>query len=115
SAVNGGSPVVADPGNAVQTISISGTNFVSKPTVFVTWTGGSKTLSSTQVTFTSSTQLQMSIQLGAVADTWSVRVTNPDGQISNTKSFTVNAGISALSITSTAFNPSTATVGVGYI
>src|SRR5437763_10139055 len=68
SSVNGGNPVVADPGNAVQTISISGANFVNKPTVFVTWTGGSKTLSSTQVTFTSSTQLQMSIQLGTVAD-----------------------------------------------
>ena len=87
-------PITADPNNNAQTLTINGANFVSKPTVYVTWTApspGSKTLSASQVTFINSSQLTMSIQLGKIADSWTVKVTNPDGQPSNVAGFTVNA------------------------
>ena len=38
-------PIAADASNNAQTLTIMGTNFVSTPTVLVTWNGGSKTLS----------------------------------------------------------------------
>jgi hypothetical protein len=85
------SPNPVTGSTSAQTITINGANFVNKPTVFVTWTGGSSTLSSTQVTFVSSTQLQMSINVQNDPDNWTVRVTNPNGQVSNTFGFTVVA------------------------
>jgi hypothetical protein len=85
------SPNPVTGSTSAQTVTINGTNFVNKPTVFVTWSGGSSTLSSGQVTFLSSTQLQMSINVQNDPDTWTVRVTNPNGQASNTFGFTVVA------------------------
>lgn len=82
-------PIAADPADGNQILTINGANFVNKPTVAVTWTGGGSTLSSAQVTYVSSTQLTMSIKLGAVADNWTVNVKNPDGQKSNTFGFQV--------------------------
>ena len=86
------SPVIGSSNN--QTVTINGTGFVNKPTVFVAWTGGSRTLDSGQVTYISSTQLQMLITTGVVADSWTVRVTNPDAQSSGTVGFQVAAPVS---------------------
>ena len=59
-------PITADPGNAYQTLTINGANFVNKPTIILTWTGQSGyTVAASQVTFVSSTQLTISITLGA--------------------------------------------------
>ncbi len=83
------SPNPVTGSNADQQITINGTGFVNKPAVSLTWTGGSTTLGTGQVAFLSSTQLQMTITTQINADTWTVRVTNPDGRISNTASFNV--------------------------
>ena len=86
------SPLIADAGNAFQTVTLNGANFVSKPTVTLTWTGQpGYTVPSSQVTFVSASRVDLSIQLGAVADYRSVRVQNPDAQLSNIKQFTVSA------------------------
>ncbi len=78
-----------------QTITINGATFVSKPTVTLTWTvpplppAGGYVVPGAQVTFVSSTQVQMSITTTTAPDTWTVKVTNPDGRSSNTVNFTV--------------------------
>jgi len=75
-----------------QTITIIGTNFVNKPTVTLTWTGQPNyTVPSAQVTFISSTQVQMAITTTTTPDTWTVKVTNPDGQSSGQFQFQVVA------------------------
>lgn len=73
-----------------QTIMIYGTGFVNKPTLTLTWTGQSGyTVPTAQVTYVSSTQLQMAITTTTTADNWTVKVTNPDGQGSNIAGFAV--------------------------
>jgi hypothetical protein len=72
-----------------QTITINGTNFINKPWITVTWSSGAKVLASSEVTFLSSTQLQMTIITSSAADNWTVKVTNPNGNGSNTWPFTV--------------------------
>ena len=44
----------------------------------------SKTLTPGEVTFLSSAQIQMTINTSTTADNWTVKVTNPDNQVSNT-------------------------------
>jgi hypothetical protein len=62
----------------------------NKPTVTLTWTGrAGYTVRAAQVTFLSSTQLQMSITTTTTADNWTVKVTNPDWKVSNTVGFQV--------------------------
>ena len=101
------SPNPVTGSTSAQTVTINGANFVNKPTVFVTWTGGSSTLSSGQVTFVSSTQLRMSINVQNDPDTWTVRVTNPNGQASNTFGFTVVAPTPIVSSLTTSPSPPT--------
>ncbi len=72
-----------------QWVTLSGSNFQSGLSVYVTWTGGSKTLSSSQVVVDSSSQVRIYINTWTDPDTWTVQVTNPDGQVSNTASFSV--------------------------
>jgi PKD repeat protein len=102
--ISGVNPNPLTGSTSQQTVTINGTNFVNKPTVFVTWKGGSSTLSSGQVTFVSSTQLQMSINVQNDPDNWTVRVTNPSGTQSNTFGFTVVAPTPLITNLST--NPS---------
>lgn len=110
--VSGVSPNPVTGSASQQTITINGTNFANKPTVAVTWTGGGSTLSATQVTYVNSTQLQMAIMTSITADSWTVRVTNPDGQSSNTASFTVTAPVAAAPTIST-FNVNPSTISLG--
>jgi hypothetical protein len=56
--------------NSPQTLTINGAGFVNKPSVFVTWSTGSMTISASGVTFLSSTQLQMSITTQTNPDIW---------------------------------------------
>jgi surface antigen len=111
-------PITADANDNPQTLTINGANFVSKPTVVVTWTKpspGSATLSSSEVSFISSSQLTMTIQLDKIADNWTVKATNPDGQSSSAVGFVVNAPVApAPSISSVSPNPITADAANGY-
>ena len=88
------SQIKADPANAYQSVTINGANFVSKPSILVTWTNpslGSATLLSSNVTFVSSSQLAISIRLGQVADSWTIKVSNPDGKTSDVQRLQVLA------------------------
>ncbi|KHE91486.1 MAG: hypothetical protein SCABRO_02775 [Candidatus Scalindua brodae] len=89
--INNVSPNPVTGSDSQQTVTLTGTDFLSGLTVFVTWTGGSKTLSSSQVVVDSTTQVRIFITTLTDPDTWTVRVTNPDDQQSNTKSFNVIA------------------------
>jgi hypothetical protein len=95
--------------NSQQTITINGANFVNKPALTLTWSGQSGyTVPTGQVTYISSTQLQMAITTTTAPDNWSVRVTNPNGQYSNAAGFTVAApSAAAPSISSVSPNPVT--------
>ena len=85
-------PIIADAANNYQTLTVSGANFVNKPTVVLAWTGQpGYTLPASQVTFLSISQLTISVKLGAAADNWTVKVVNPDNQSSSAVGFTVNA------------------------
>lgn len=116
-----------------QTITLTGSNFQSGLTVTVSWTGGSKVLSSSQVIVDSSSQVRIFITTTTTPDNWWVKVTNPDGQSSNTINFsvvglpptadttppTVPTGLTATAVSSSeidlSWNASTDDVGVaGY-
>ena len=69
-----------------QTLTIIGKGFVSSPTVAVSAPGQAlQVVPASRVTFVSRTQLQVTVAVDTVG-TWALRVTNPDGQISNTLS-----------------------------
>ena len=82
----------------MQTISINGTGFANPSTVAVTWTGGSKTLSSGEVSFVNSTLVQMTINTSTTADNWTVKITNPNGQVSNAFGFLGSVPLSSCSV-----------------
>ena len=81
----------------------------NKPTLTLSWTGrAGYTVPSEQVTFVSSTQVQMSITTTTAPDNWTVKVTNPDGKVSNTAGFAVVAPTNAApTISSVSPNPVT--------
>src|SRR6267143_1809770 len=92
-------PITADAANGYQTLTINGANFVNKPTLVLTWTGQpGYTLPASRVAYVSSSQLTMSIHLGAAADNWTVRAVNPDSQTSSAVGFQVLAPTPAPSI-----------------
>src|SRR5205814_959863 len=93
--INSVSPSPVTGSASSQTISINGTGFINKPTVTVTWTGGSKVLTSAEVVFYSATLLQMTINTSTLADTWSVTASSPANLVSNVLSFQVVAAASA--------------------
>ena len=71
---------------------MNGTNFQSGLTVTATFpSGGSTTLSGTQIQNVTAGSFQLLITLNA-AGTWGLQVNNPGGQTSNTFSFSVAAG-----------------------
>ena len=91
---------------SAQTISIYGSNFVSKPSLTLTWTNQPNfPVPASQVTFVSSTEVQMTIVTGTTPDYWTVKVTNPGGAPSNVYGFTVVAPTPT--ITSVVPNPVT--------
>ncbi len=89
-----------------KTITIEGADFLNKPTVSLRWTfpplppTGGYIVPDAQVTFVSSTQVQVSIKTTTAADTWTVQVTNPDGQTSRPFTFAVLAPAPVVTVTS---------------
>ncbi len=80
--------------DSLQTISVNGTGFVNKPTLTLSRTGQpSYSVPATQVVFVNSKQVLMSIRTTTTPDNWTVKVTNPDAQSSNTVGFTVVAPV----------------------
>jgi hypothetical protein len=79
--------------NNYQVFTINGANFVNGATVQVGFHDNNYTWQSTSSlpTFVSSSQMTIQIKTGLTADTWNVRIQNPDGQTSNTVNFTVTA------------------------
>jgi peptidoglycan/xylan/chitin deacetylase (PgdA/CDA1 family) len=98
------SPAYVTAGAPAFTLAVSGTNFVSGAKV--RWNGADRT-----TTFVSATQLQASIPAADVpsAGTIPVTVLNPDGGLSNTVNFTVNAPVPPPSVTG--LSPSYVTAG----
>jgi PBP1b-binding outer membrane lipoprotein LpoB len=73
-----------------QTLTINGNSFKSGATLtFVRPTGANLNSDPTKLTFVSSNRLNYEFNNAGLAGTWTVRVNNPDGQISNSVSFLV--------------------------
>jgi pseudomonalisin len=74
-----------------QTLTINGSGFQSGSTLSVKLTSGGVviTVPGSAITFVSSSKLTMLVNVGASARTYSVVVTNPSGQVSNTATLTV--------------------------
>ena len=91
--------------NGDQTVYINGSGFVSGNglKVHVTWPNGQGDLTGSQVSFVSSNQLSIRINVGTVAANWTARVINPDGGQSNIFNFSVT--VQGLTITSMNPNP----------
>jgi pimeloyl-ACP methyl ester carboxylesterase len=70
--------------NSAVTLTLHGTNFVSGAKVQVAYAGNGYSFvdTNTNATFVSSTTLTVPITTQVQADTWHVRVRNPDGQLS---------------------------------
>ena len=68
---------------------INGFNFGNTVTVQASWSTGSNPIPSQYVTRVSSTRIDVTIATDVTPDTWTLRVTNPDGQQSNGGNFTV--------------------------
>ena len=89
------------------TFTVNGSNFVNGAKVQVGYAsnGYSFVNTSTNATFVSSTRLTVPITTTTTADTWRVRVLNPDGQTSSGYvTFTVNAPALAPSVSSVSPN-----------
>ena len=92
-----------------QTLTIAGSGFVSgglKVTV------GSIALTGSQVSFVSSSQLTVSVNVGTAAQSLPVQVTNSNGQSTNSFNLTVTAPVTAPAIGSLSPNPMTASNSV---
>ena len=88
-----------------QSLTINGAGFVAGSSLKVTV--GTASYQGSQIGFVSSSQLVVSVNVGASAQTLTVQVTNPNGQATNTASLTVNAPIVAPAITTLNPNPMT--------
>jgi hypothetical protein len=89
---------------SAQLLGINGSGFVAGVKVTV----GGTAYQGSQVVFVSSSQLSVSVNVGASAQSLAVQVTNPNGQASNTVSLTVNAPSVPPAIVSLNPNPMTA-------
>ncbi len=96
------SPSPVTGSNQRQTIGINGANFINKPTVTLTWTqpplppAGGYVVPADRVTFVNSRKLEISIVTSTSPDTWTVKVTNPDGRSSTAVPFAVQSSACAL-------------------
>jgi hypothetical protein len=88
-----------------QNLTINGSGFAAGSGLKATV--GTVTYSGSQISFVSSSQLVVSVTVGASAQSLPVQVTNPNGQATNTVSLTVNAPAVAPAIASLTPNPMT--------
>jgi hypothetical protein len=75
-------------------VTITGRNFVDKPTVIATWGvygGGTSSVDPARVTFVSSSHLTVLVNVVFAPDTGSFRVVNRDNQSSNVWRFSIAA------------------------
>jgi hypothetical protein len=93
---------------AAQNLTINGAGFVSGAKVTV----GATTYQGSQVNFVSSAQLLVSVSVGATAQTLAVKVTNSNGQASNSVNLTVAVPAAAPAIATVSPNPMTASNSV---
>jgi hypothetical protein len=89
----------------VQTLTVKGSGFVAGNTLKVTV--GATPYSGSQISSVSSTQLTVSVTVGASAQSLPVQVTNANGQTSNSVTLTVTAPVAAPAITTLSPNPMT--------
>ncbi len=108
-AISSLSPNPMTGSTAAQTLTITGSGFVSGDTVQATYSGGSvQTLTPSSLT---ASQIQVSIVTGTTARAWSITVVNASGTPSNTATLNVSAPASGLSISSVSPNPMVALNG----
>ncbi|MGA3018089.1 MAG: protease pro-enzyme activation domain-containing protein [Bryobacteraceae bacterium] len=100
-AISGLSPNPMTGSNSGQVLTITGTGFQSGLTLQM----GPATPASSQLISVTPTGIQVNLVVGLTARTFAVTVTNPDGQVSNSVNFQVNAPLAAPSITSLSPNP----------
>lgn len=87
-------PVVADPANGFQDITLLGTNLEDVIGVVVGWTGQSDyALSPTRIRVVNGSQVLITVKLGAEADQWTAQVILRDGRRSNVIGFEVIAEV----------------------
>jgi hypothetical protein len=87
--------------NSGQVLTITGTGFQSGLRLQV----GSATLASSQLMSVTATEIQVNLVVGLTTHPLAVMVTNPDGQVSGSMSFQVNAPPPGPSLTSLSPNP----------
>jgi hypothetical protein len=104
------SPNPVTGSSTAQTFTLTGSNFVSGAKVQVAFAsnGYAFTNTSTNASFVSSTQLAVPITTSTTADTWKVRVQNPDGQLSGQVDLLVNSP-GTTSLTCTSISPNSVT------
>src|SRR5207248_23014 len=107
--LNSISPNPVTGSNSAITFTLSGSNFVSGAKVQVAYAGNGYSFvnTNTNATYNSSTTLTVPITTQTQADTWKVRVQNPDGQLSGQINLVVNAPTPAPSLSSISPNPVT--------
>ena len=96
--ISGVSPTSMPASNTDQTLTISGSNFVSGATLtFDPPTGSNINSNAAKLTFDSGSRITYQINNAGDTGTWAVRVNNPDGQSSDWASFTVAAVVPSIS------------------
>ena len=97
--VNGPPPTIASfnpnpmtGSSTAQTLTVNGTGFVAGAglSVVAGYTGNIFTLSSSQVTWVSATQITVQINVGTTARSWALAVVNPNGAASNIATLAVH-------------------------
>jgi hypothetical protein len=95
-AISSVAPLEYPASSSNQTMTIYGTNFQNGATLtFDPPTSSNLTSNASRLTFVSSGQINYQFNNGKDAGLWTVTVVNPDGQSSNTVSFTVTAVVTA--------------------
>lgn len=104
------SPNPMSGSTASQTLTVNGAGFVAGSGLKVMV--GSASYTGSQVTFVSSSQLTVSVNVGVGAQSLAVQVVNPSGQASNDANLTVNPPVTAPVINSLNPNPMVGSVNV---
>jgi hypothetical protein len=93
--------------NTNQTLTINGSGFQSGLKVLLSYTGSTTTLQGSQIASVTASQIQLPVNVGTTARTWTVQVVNSNNQASNAASLQVVAPVVAPAITSLNPNPMT--------
>jgi len=100
-------PMTGSNSNQILTVTGGGFQSGSGLKVLVSYTGYSATIQGAQLAYLSAAQIQVLINVGTMARTWSVQVVNPNGQATSVASLQVVAPPAAPVIASVSPNPMT--------